>query len=186
MHKFIRYIGIMVALVGFVGNVGVASAHSIRQNNGYSAVMHIDPDDEPSAHEPNTINFLISRDHGSYNQNDYKITVGIAANKKSLATLRLEPEVFGNAADGVAHYVFPAIDTYAVQLHGVSLTNSADAFTMDFKVRVADNATTIGGSRNASNKTGAQALIFGSSGLVLLIVLAYLAISRGGRYKSKL
>ena len=172
--------------MGIASSTSLASAHTIKQSSGYSAVLHIDPDDEPSAHAPNAINFLIAKQHGSYNQNDYKITVGVAANGKSLARLKLEPEVFGNAADGVAHYTFPAIAAYSLNLHGVSLTDANDSFDMNFVVRVADNATGgVGSTGTGTGKVGEQALVLGSSSLVLLGCVGYVAISRGNRYATK-
>ena len=185
MHKIVRIISVGIALLSVWGTTGLASAHSIEQNNGYSAVMHIDPDDEPSAHAPNVLNFLISKQNGSYNQNDYNITVGVGANGKSLAKLRLEPEGFGNAADGTAHYTFPSIAAYTINLHGVSLTDVTDKFDMNFEVRVADSVVSGKSVANKTGNTATQTVLLGGLGIVLLSAVAYTAISRGKRYDPK-
>lgn len=182
MHTIIRTISIGIALLSVWGSTGLASAHAIKQNNGYSAFMHIDPDDEPSARAPIAMNYLISKQVGSYNQNDYAITVGVVKSGKTLATLKLEPRVFGNAADGVVHYTFPSVADYTIKLHGASLTDASDVFDMNFDVPVESSVVN---DMSVAKKSDPQAIVLSVLGLLVLGVIAHVVISRGKRQNSK-
>jgi hypothetical protein len=179
MYKLIRYSGIAVALFAILLTNGFAEAHTLRNNNGYSAVMHIDPDDDPLANQPAIINYLIDKESGGFNQNYYNINVVISVGGKQLKHAVVEPQVFGSAGDGVVKYTFPSIKDYTLDLSGVSKTDKNDQFHMTFDVNVTGSLG--GGSTASSNKSHLVVLVSVGS-LVILAVIATIFIRRGRRY----
>jgi hypothetical protein len=179
MYKLIRYSTVAVALCGVLLTSGVADAHTLRNNNGYSAVMHIDPDDDPLANQPAVINYLIDKDSGGFNQNYYNINVVISAGGKQLKHAVVEPQVFGSAGDGVVKYTFPSIKDYTIDLSGVSKTDKNDQFHMSFDVNVTG---TLGGVAPVSSNKSYLVLLVSGGSLVILAVIATIFIRRGRRY----
>lgn len=178
MHKLIRTLGILLLLTTLIGSSRTVSAHALRMDNGYSAVLHMDPDDDPEASEVTVINFLINRTAGGFNQNDYNIKLAISAGGKLLQTSVVEPLGFGNAGDGLVKYTFPQGDTYSLVLSGTSKTDSSNHFKMTFPVRV----TGASGSASAAKGRGSQVIALGSSSFVVLGLVGYTTLTRGKRY----
>jgi len=174
MRRFASLV-ILVLLCGLAFGSGSASAHQLKGNNGYTAVMHIDPDDDPTAGEPTVLNFLIGKDKGSYNQNDYDISVAISSDGQPTDHVVVAPAVFGNAGDGKADYTFPRLNVYTLTLTGHRKANPSDSFKMAFTVRVASQTATAKGDTS-------DVLILSAGSLVILGLAAYVAIVRGGRY----
>jgi hypothetical protein len=180
MFKGIKSLGLLVVFSGLLLSSGIAEAHQLKSDHGYTAVMHIDPDDDPSAGEPSVINFLIGKDGASYNQNKYDIAVDISADGQPTGHVPVESAVFGNAADGVAKYVFPGIAAYTINLTGHLKTDVSDKFQMSFIVRVADTA-----AAPKSAGSGLDALILSAGSLLILAMVAYRYILLGGRYAKR-
>lgn len=179
MHKSIRLFGLLLATCGLLLMSGVADAHSLQSDKGYTAVMHIDPDDDPLAGQPTVINFLIGKDGGSYNQNNYSIAVDISAAGKQLHHSAVEPEGFGDAGDGIVKYTFPVINAYTIDLRGYLKTDPATQFHMSFIVRIAGTAA---GSETTTSNNGPIVLLLSAGSLVLLGVGSFVGVRRGKRY----
>lgn len=178
MLKSIKAMTLLLLVCSFLLSSGLAEAHSIKSDSGYTAVLHIDPDDDPLAGQPAVLNFLIGKDNGSYNQNDYSISVNVSAGGKQPQHLALQPEVFGDAADGIAHYTFSSINVYTIDLRGQLITDPSTQFHMRYIVRVA--GASAGFKTSASNK-GPIVLLLSMGSLVLVGVIGYVVIRRGRR-----
>ena len=183
MYKIIKLASLLLAVSGLLFNSGVAEAHSLESNNGYTAVMHNDPDDNPEAGQPAVLNFLIGKDGASYNQNDYNISVDISANGKQLHHGVVEPEVFGNAGDGVAKYTFPSGNVYTIDLRGSLKTNSSTKFHMTISVRVSGFAN--GRAEAVTKNNGSTVLLLSAGSLVVFVVGVFVIVRSGRRYASK-
>ncbi|MEO7364671.1 MAG: hypothetical protein ABIV43_04180, partial [Candidatus Saccharimonadales bacterium] len=93
MYKLINRFGfLLLALLVTTGlSSGRVQAHELEAANGYTAVLHIDPDDSPSAGEQTVLNFLIGKNGASYNKNDYSIRVEISADGVETRSVPVEP-----------------------------------------------------------------------------------------------
>jgi hypothetical protein len=182
VQKLIRFTSLLfLVIVGFSFNGGIAQAHSLKTNNGFSAVMHIDPDDDPLANQPTVLNFLIGNEKLHYTQTDYRNSVTISANNTVLKKLSVDQSVFGNAGDGIAKYTFPSINVYTVDLRGVLISDPSVNFHMSFIVRVSG---TLGTAAINSTKSS-EVILIGGGSLVVLAIVGFTAISNGGRYATK-
>ncbi len=183
MPKLIKLFCLLTLIIGILSQSDVAEAHGLKSDNGYTAVIHIDPDDDPEAGQPTVLNFLIGKDGASYNQNDYNISVDISANGKQLKHIKVEPEVFGNAGDGVAKYTFPSANAYTIVLRGSLKTDSSTRFQMIFPVQVSH---ALGGTALAASKKNSPTVILLSAGSLLMLgLVGFIVISGGKRYAKK-
>lgn len=181
MRKLIRYTSLLLAIAGLGFSGGVAQAHSLKNNNGFSAVMHIDPDDDPLANQPTVLNFLIGNQKLHYTQTDYRNSVTISANGKLLKKISVDQSVFGNAGDGIAKYTFPSVNVYTVDLRGVLISDPSVNFHMSFIVRVTGTLGTVA----ASNGKSTEVIIIGAGSLAVLGIIGFTVIRNGGRYAAK-
>jgi hypothetical protein len=182
VQKLIRFTSLLLLLiVGVSLNSGIAQAHSLKTNNGFSAVMHIDPDDDPLANQPTVLNFLIGNQKLHYTQTDYRNSVTISANGTVLKKLSVDQSVFGNAGDGIAKYTFPSINVYTVDLRGVLISDPSVNFHMSFIVRVSGTLGTVA----TNNGKSSEVIIIGAGSLAVLGIVGYTVIQNGGRYAAK-
>ena len=181
MRKLIRFSSLLIAIVAFNLSGGIAQAHSLKTNNGFSAVMHIDPDDEPLANQSAVLNFLIGNEKLHYTQTDYRNSVTISANGKVLKKLNVEQLVFGDAGDGIAKYTFPSVNDYTVDLQGVLIADPSVNFHMSFLVRVSGTL----GKASVSNGKSSEVILIGAGSLAVLGIVGYTVIGNGGRYAPK-
>ncbi len=184
MRRHIRLLSLLVACAAILGSSGVAEAHVLKNDNGYSAVLHIDPDDEPLAAEPTVLNFLIDRAGGGFKQNDYKIGLDVLADGKLLQHAVVKPAGFGNAGDGVVRYTFPGINVYTIDLRGTSLTDSSAKFHMSFIVRVADTAGTGSNTSTQNRGSSSDVLLLSFGSLMLVVLIGFTVIRQGKRYQT--
>lgn len=180
MHKIINYVLAGLLTVGLTASPMIVRAHELTNADGYSAVFHMDPDDEPAANELTTLNFLVRKDTGSYIQTDYRNTLAISSNGKLLKTLPLKERSFGNAGDGIASYTFPKIGNYKIALDGQNLTDTSKRFHIVFDVTITENA--VATSTIAATNKGGAVLLLGATSLVLLAAGAAFMVKKGGRY----
>ncbi len=183
MNRIVKIMALSLALVGIFFSNGVASAHSIESDNGYTGVLHIDPDDEPTAGTPAVLNFYIGKNGHSFNQNDYNIKIDIATHGKVLSHLTVEPKVFGNASDGVAQYTFPAAKSYDIDLYGQFKNDPFTKFHMRFEVAVAASTVAMG-SVNGGNKL--KTFFALSSSLIIGTLLALKFNRKAERFNPKI
>jgi hypothetical protein len=186
MHRIIRYGSVLFFAIGLLFSSGVAEAHVLKEDNGYSAVLHIDPDDEPLAGQPTRLNFLMDSQNGGFSQNSYHIGLVIMANGKVLQRSTVEPAEFGDAGDGIATFTFPSLNVYTLTLNGVLASNNSQQFHMVYLVRVAGSVGADGNvtaSQAASN--GAQVVILSAGSLAILGLISFAVINQGKRYAPK-
>jgi hypothetical protein len=182
VQKLIRFCGLLfLVIIGLSFNGGIAQAHSLKTNNGFSAVMHIDPDDDPLANQPTVLNFLIGNEKLHYTQTDYRNSVTISANGTVLKKLSVDQSVFGNAGDGIAKYTFPSVNVYTVDLRGVLISDPSVNFHMSFIVRVTGTLGTVA----VTNGRSSEVILIGAGSLVVLSIVGFTVIRNGGRYAAK-
>jgi hypothetical protein len=156
---------------------GVAFAHVLKTDNGVSAVLHIDPDDNPIAGVPTTLSLTYGTDKGSFQLGDCSCGVRVIENNKGVATTHVQPAYFGSAAEGNAIVTFPDIGIYNVIVSGSAADHSIPTFSMNYLVRVASSAT------STTNKSNSQIVIISLASLIAVGIVAKVQIERGNRYK---
>jgi hypothetical protein len=157
----------------------LVSAHVLKENNGISSVMHIDPDDNPVAGVPTTLDFEYGNSSGSFLLNDYEIDVKVTGNSKVVQTATVQPAYFGSASEGDAMVQFPKIGIYNVIETGKALNSGATPFQVTYLVRV---ATSKNGSVTMGHGSGVEVLLLSATGLLLLAMIAGRQISAGKKY----
>ena len=179
LFRSIKFLGVALVISGLLLSPGIAKAHDLEVNHGYTAVLHLDPDDDPLAGQPSVLNFFMGKAGASFNQNDYKVSIDISSAGKRLQHSNVAPRVFGDASDGVVNYTFPRIAVYKVDLYGVLKADNSPQFHMSYTVRVADAVK--GYSPPASVTDPAVLGLIGSSAAVLIFV-GFVTIRSARRY----
>lgn len=160
-----------VAMVLLLGLPAAVSAHVLEVDGHIGAVLHINPDDDPTA--GSRINFVLSftDDTGRFSLPKCRCNVSILENGKTVAT---QPLAASSEAVSDNHYTFVKPGVYDMRLSGTPKTPQAfQPFTLDYEVRV----------------TGGQAamqpmpvLLWVGMGLMIgLVLLAALAMDYGGK-----
>jgi len=163
--------GVCGQAVGF--SVPVA-AHVEAGNNGVSAVMHIAPDDNPTAGQPTLIIFYMSGQGQNFSVASCGCQLEVRKDGKVVSTAIVEP-ADETTTDGQASVTFPDEGVYDFRLTG---TDGGRKFVIPYVVR----ANPAGGTTDAA--AGTNVLMVGLASLAIVSILAYYNITRGGRYRA--
>lgn len=167
-----------------------AYAHVLQSNNGVSAVLHIEPADDPIAGVNTTVGLEFNSTDPNFNLKDYTVTADI----RGVSVTASKPPVTvtsdtGETLYGTAQILFPEPGSYTLDVKGVSNKGNETAdFKLTFEIRA--EQPQIDGSNTASASGGSggggfDSLLIGIAALGLLGVLARYQIRQGGRYNKR-
>jgi hypothetical protein len=156
----------------------IAEAHVLKEDNGISSVLHIDPDDNPIAGSKTTLELQFGNSSGDFSLNNYHIGIKVSEDNKTIQTTSVASAYFGSASQGVAYVTFPRIDVYQVTVSGVSNQKAVASFSVNYLVRV---ATAANGTQMSKSNATTVALLSGTS-LILVVMVAGYQIVGGKRY----
>jgi len=178
MKKALLY-GLALCLV-LVALPQTAAAHVLKENNGVAVVLHIAPDDNPMAGQDTTLELSFGSDNGAFSLAHCNCMLAVRQSGRQLSQTSIQP--VGNAAtEGRATVHFPFMSVYDVVVSGTATDGSFAAFRLDYEVRVARAS----GSNGIASGSGLAVLLMGATSILLLGMLAYTYIRRGGRYAKK-
>jgi len=160
-----------IVLLLALGVPAVASAHILKVDGHIGAVLHINPDDNPTAGSSTDFVISFTDDTGGFSLPQCRCNVSILENGKTVTT---QPLAASSEAVSDNHYTFVKPGVYDMRLSGTPKAPEAfQPFTLDYEVRV----------------TGGQAamqpmpvLLWVGMGLMIgLVLLAALAMDYGSK-----
>jgi hypothetical protein len=172
---------LIMALALPLMSVGVASAHVLKEDNGISAVLHIDPDDDPIAAQPTPVGVAFSAD-GGFSLQDCNCYVHIVSDGQTIQTDAINPGEPGATLTAVSSVQFPKIGVYDLIVGGSAKDGKFPTFKLDYLERVATSADA---PATSSSSNGSSVLIISAGSIVLLSMIGFTTIRRNGRYAPK-
>lgn len=162
-----------------IASSGSVSAHVLKQNNGISAVLHVPPEDNPTAGEKVELNIAFGDKTNKFNLMNCNCKVLIQSDGQTINTYDTKPALEGATEAGSVDTVFPKPGIYHVLVTGQSTNDSFQTFRLDYTLRVsADSA-----NRANSKKPTTEIAIIGVGSILIIGMFAYNGISFGERYK---
>lgn len=171
----IRLLMSCVLLTCMLGDT--ASAHVVENGKQVSAIMHIQPDDDPIAGKDTRLQFTFASSANAFAVRNCDCSIILVQGEQEVAHVSL----IGTNTVGVAQVTFPQIGAYEVVLHGNPRDTSFQPFTLTYTARV-DRSL----AQPASNRgDGLEAILFSSFALIVLWCVAYTRIRSGKRYSPR-
>lgn len=135
-----RTLGVSVAtLLLTLGIPAVASAHVLKVDGDIGAVLHINPDDNPTTGSSTDYAMSFDDDTGKFSLPKCTCTVSIIENGKTIA---VKPLTVSSSEVSENRYTFVKPDVYDMKFTGTSKTPGAfQPFTLNYEVRVTDGKT---------------------------------------------
>jgi len=179
MRKFSDVLIAQTAVLFFVAFAipVIVSAHVLKEDNGTSAVLHIPPDDNPTAGEQVKLSISFRDKAKTFSLTKCKCEILIQKNGQTEQTAKIEPASSGAELVGFATATFEKPAAYRVILQGTSMSGAFESFKMSFPIRVSASST------STSNRPSSEIIIIAAGSLIILAMFAYTSISYGGRYK---
>lgn len=165
----------LMALACMAAQDGAASAHVQVTDNGVSAVMHILPEDDPSARDPTYIQFTFGGSKAAFDVGSCSCKLSVTQDGKETERNPVESL---DATSGIGHVVvtFPKAGVYNLRLTGFTDSSAEQRFALPYVVRVSPEGQT-------SNVAGGTNVILVSlASLAVVGIVAYYNISNGLRY----
>jgi hypothetical protein len=160
---------VLVLAVGLFG--GSASAHVLKTDGSIGAVLHIEPDDNPTTGKPTEYILSFSDDNGTLDISKCNCMVNVQENGKTISS---RPIQVTDPTDSIDKYTFQKPDVYTLQFTGTPTTAGLfQPFTLNYLVRVT-------GSGGANGAQPFPMLIWVGMGMGIgLILLAAYAMEIG-------
>ena len=131
--------GVIVALLIALDIPAVASAHVLKVDGDIGAVLHINPDDNPTIGGSTDYIMTFDDDSGRFSLPNCDCNVSIIEGGKIIAT---KPLVISNSEESENHYTFLKPDVYTMRFTGTPKQPGAfQAFTLNYEVRVTNGKT---------------------------------------------
>lgn len=128
-----------IALLFTLSIPAIASAHVLKVDDDIGAVLHINPDDNPTTGDSTDYILSFDDDTGKFSLPKCNCGVSIIENGKTIAT---KPLVVSSSQVSENHYTFLKPDVYDIRFTGTPKTPDAfQPFTLDYEVRVTDGQT---------------------------------------------
>ena len=122
--------GVLIAL----GVPASASAHVLKVDGDIGAVLHINPDDNPTTGSPTDYILSFDDDTGKFSLPECTCSVAIIENGTTITT---KPLVVSGGAVSENRYTFAKPGVYTMRFTGSPKTAGAfQSFTLDYEVRV--------------------------------------------------
>jgi hypothetical protein len=123
-----------LAMLVALGLPAIASAHVLKVDGHIGAVLHINPDDNPTAGDSTGYVMSFEDDTGKFSLPKCNCAVSIIDNGKTLATGPLHPS---NDEASENHYTFQAPAVYTMRFTGSpKQPGTFQPFRLDYEVRV--------------------------------------------------
>lgn len=114
---------------------GVASAHVLKVDGTIGAVLHIEPDDNPTTGKPTTYALSFTDDTGRLDLTRCNCTVQVQLSGKTISSHAMQVT---DTTDSISTYTFPSAGVYTMQFTGVPKTADLfQPFHLSYTVRVA-------------------------------------------------
>lgn len=177
MKKLLQFglVSLLLLPVVMLATAGSAGAHVLEQDNGVSAVLHIEPTDDPVAARPTPLQFEFANNVGSFRLADYDTKLVVIENNRLVHEYAVEP---ASASAGEASVTFPQAALYDVVLTGTPVVAGAPQFRLDYRVRVAGVTSTTGHRVAAS----LQVILISALSVILLTMVAVSNVRIGKKY----
>jgi hypothetical protein len=126
--------GVLVALVAVFVLPGGASAHVLKVDGDIGAVLHINPDDNPTTDKPTDYTLSFDDDSGRFSLPKCNCRVSIIKNGQTIAAQLLAAT---SSQVSENRYTFSTPAVYTMRFTGTPKTPGAfQPFTLDYDVRV--------------------------------------------------
>jgi hypothetical protein len=134
---FKRILGVFaLALLCTLGWPAVASAHVLKIDGDIGAVLHINPDDNPTTGSPTDYLMSFNDDTSRFSLPKCNCKVSIIANNQTVAT---KPLTASSNTVSDNHYTFNKPAVYTLQFTGApKIAGAFQPFTLNYEVRVTD------------------------------------------------
>lgn len=124
----------MVALLVALGIPTIASAHVLKIDGDIGAVLHINPDDNPTTGGPTDYILSFTDNTGKFSLPKCDCSVSIIENGQTVTTL---PLVVSSDEFSENHFTFPQAAVYTMRFTGhAKMQGTFQPFTLDYEVRV--------------------------------------------------
>lgn len=178
MKYHLAFLFVLLAVIGsLVIAAPPASAHVLKEDNGIYGVLHIPPDDSPSAGQQTDLSMSFGDAQDAFLLQDCDCRVVIKKDGATVQRTGLKPSRPDSTLAGDAFVNFPSVGVYEVLVEGSAKDGAFADFKLDYTVRV---AVAIGQPAAASK--GADILIIGAGALAILAMVATMQIRQGRRY----
>lgn len=125
---------IVLAMLACFGIPAIASAHVLKVDGDIGAVLHINPDDNPTTGKSTDYVLSFDDDTGKFSLPKCDCSVAIIEHGKTVATKSL---VAGGNGLSENHYTFLKPDVYIMQVTGTPKSpGTFQPFTLSYEVRV--------------------------------------------------
>lgn len=180
MKIYLKVLGLyfVASVLILFNSIGLASAHVLKEGQGVSAVLHIPPEDNPVAGQPTELDISFGDKNNNFSLLDCSCQLLIVSGGKVLQKLVPSSALSGATLDSVVTAQFPHVGVYHIIISGSAKDDKFNDFKLDYSVRVASDTN----GTAMKNGNGDEALVVGSGGLIILALLAYRGIVRGGRF----
>jgi hypothetical protein len=175
----------LVAVITLLGLIvmsapGVVSAHVLQSDGNIGAVMHIDPNDDPTAGQPSSLYFEFKDKQSKFGSENCDCQFIVLRQDAQIYTQPLFQNAQSNTLNAFVQYTFPTIDVYQIKVTGKPLTpNAFQPFALTYNVRVSRTTST---TSNHSSNT----LVFGMFTLIGLGCIGlFVLIMRKNKARSK-
>jgi hypothetical protein len=129
----------MLLMLLFLATPGTASAHVLKVDGHIGAVLHINPDDDPTTGRPTDYVISFDDDTGRFSLPKCDCNVAIIQNGKITATKLL---AISSSQVSENHYTFTTPAVYTMRFTGTPKTPGGfQPFTLDYEVRVTSGQT---------------------------------------------
>ncbi len=183
-RRLIATVLLATSLIACAGTT--ASAHVLESNNGVSAVLHITPDDDPTAGVATPIGLEFNSTIPGFDLGNYKTDIVVTGTSVSASSPAVT--MSSDSSDplyGTAQVTFPDPGTYSIVVHGVANDTARDKdFSITYEVRAERPVTTLTQNSTVSS-AGFDSVMVGVASIGLLGIIAQYQIRQGGRYDKK-
>jgi hypothetical protein len=132
--------GVSLTFLLLLGLPTVASAHVLKVDGHVGAVLHINPDDNPTTGKPTDYVLSFNDDTGKFSLSKCNCTVSIIQNGTSVAT---KPLAISSSEMSENHYTYIKPDVYTMRITGQPKQAGAfQSFTLNYEVRVTSGSAT--------------------------------------------
>jgi len=168
VRRRIISLGTLLAVL-LLATPGTANAHVLKVDGHIGAVLHINPDDNPTTGSPTDYTVSFDDDTGRFSLSKCTCSVSIIQNGKTIAAT---PLTVSNNEVSEDRYTFATPAVYTMRFTGTPKTPGAfQPFTLDYEVRVTNG--------QASTQPMPMLLWVGMAMAVGLILLAAYATNYG-------
>lgn len=162
---------LLLLVVSFVIFSSKVQAHVLETNGSVGAVIHISPDDDPTAGEQSDFFFEFKDKENKFKPQDCNCTITIYQSGKEIHSQPLfQNNTNPTLTSTSVSYTFPQKDVYILKITGKPLQASKfTPFTLTYDIRVAKETTQQVNTQGASDNPKKAYFIHLVAGLILLI-----------------